>query len=120
MNHFRLIVLGFFILLPLLNTIGQDQLEIIKIGKLTVIGTAYNAKAGAIIVTENDSVYYISGMKEWKDNYYEKTIIVKAFCFIEKRTYEKRYNPNGEEQLVAHLPERIMKLKRTRRIRILK
>ncbi|MEX1003360.1 MAG: hypothetical protein WDZ35_14670 [Crocinitomicaceae bacterium] len=99
---------------------GQNQLEIIKIGKLTVQGIAYNAKAGAVIVTENDSTYYISGMREWKNKYYEKTLSVTGYCIIEKRTFEKRYHPNGDEIIVAHLPERMVKLKRTRRIRIIK
>jgi hypothetical protein len=39
-----------------------------KLKEITIIGTALNAKLGAIIQTENGEVYYLAGVYEWPDD----------------------------------------------------
>lgn len=49
-----------------------------KLPKIEVIGVARNAKLGAIIRTNNDTIYYIKNIREWPKDYYNKQIYVKG------------------------------------------
>ena len=46
--------------------------------KTTLQGTAMDAKAGAVLLTSNGDVYYIHGMKAWKDSMSGKPIEVSG------------------------------------------
>lgn len=52
-------------------------------GEITVIGKAKDAKAGAIIITDQDSVYYVGGLRRWQDKYLDKKIKVKGKLVVE-------------------------------------
>lgn len=47
--------------------------------KLILEGTAIDAKAGAIIITSNDSIYYVEGIERWKENILDHTVRVKGY-----------------------------------------
>ena len=79
----------------LLSITYSQSTEIIKKGKVTIQGTALSAIAGTIILTKNNSTYYIS-----------------------KGTFETHYYPNGEEALVDNPPSIMHIIKRSRRIKI--
>lgn len=49
-----------------------------------ILGKAYNAKNGAIVVTSHETVYYIDNMKEWSPDFYEKPIKVIGKVVIKK------------------------------------
>lgn len=51
------------------NSIGHN---------ITLTGIAENAKAGAIILTENNSVVYIAGLDEWPGDLYKHEVEVKG------------------------------------------
>ena len=51
--------------------------------EITISGTAYNAKGGALIITENDETYYIGGLDFWEDSLLEKTVEVTGFIQTE-------------------------------------
>ena len=64
--------------------------------KATVIGIAHNSKAGAIILTDDNEVYYIAGLGEWNDKFYEKKINVSGFINTENFKEEDLKNKKGE------------------------
>ena len=66
-----------------------------KDDKVAVIGIAHNGKGGALIVTEENDVYYIDKLDSWDDLYNGKKVIVSGILKIE--TFKKEYlqNENG-------------------------
>ncbi len=52
--------------------------------KITVIGTALNAKAGAVVQTVNAGVYYLDGLNAWSKIYYGKKVKVTGQLVVEK------------------------------------
>lgn len=56
-----------------------------QLGKvITLVGTAYDAKAGAMILTENESAVYIRGLDEWPGQYSGKKISVSGLLTKDK------------------------------------
>jgi len=41
---------------------------------IVVIGTAWNAKGGAIVVTKKEAVYYVRGLVDWDKKFYGKKV----------------------------------------------
>ncbi len=64
--------------------------------KVTVIGTAHNSKAGAIILTDSNEVFYIAGLDEWIDKFHEKKVKVRGFINTENFKEEDLKNKKGE------------------------
>ncbi|MHA1340709.1 MAG: hypothetical protein ACTSRZ_11140 [Promethearchaeota archaeon] len=52
--------------------------------KVDIVGTAQNAKAGAVIVTKNGEVIYIKDMEYWADNLLDVNIKITGFLRYEK------------------------------------
>ena len=102
------------------NSNAQIKIEVIKKGKTTIIGKALNSKPGAIVISENDSVYYIKGLDSWQKKFYGQTIIVTGSYIIEKRTYQIITDDKGQINYSANLPESMSILKRPRKIKLLK
>jgi len=44
--------------------------------KAIIEGIAQDAKAGAVILTENNEIYYIEGLDYWKSKYLNKKLVV--------------------------------------------
>lgn len=55
--------------------------------RIKVIGVAEEAKGGAIIVTEKDSVYYVGNHKDWKKKFLNNKVVVSGRLVIV--TYKK-------------------------------
>lgn len=51
---------------------------IVKGKRITVTGVARNAKAGAVVVIEDGSSFYIDGMEIWKSSDYNKTVVASG------------------------------------------
>jgi len=64
--------------------------------KVTVIGVAHNSKAGAMILTDNSEVYYIVGLNEWNNKFYEKKVKVSGYLNTENFKEEDLKNEKGE------------------------
>jgi len=64
--------------------------------KITVVGIAHNSKAGAMILTDNNEVYYIAGLDDWKNKFYEKRVKVSGFIKTENFKEEDLKNEKGE------------------------
>lgn len=85
-------------------------IDTIQIGKndTTIIGKARNAKAGAILISnQNKYVYYIEGVHSWDENLYDKTVKVTGKIMIEDHgempdfdSLEQSYNEDIEEEIV--------------------
>ena len=46
--------------------------------KITITGTAQNAKGGAIVITKDSSIYYIDGLPYWEDDVVNTSIKVSG------------------------------------------
>jgi hypothetical protein len=46
--------------------------------KIRVKGRAENSKAGACVFTNDDQLYFITGMREWPEKYFKKKLVVKG------------------------------------------
>ena len=55
-------------------------------GKITVQGKALDAKAGAIVETEESEIYYVDGYSHWEQNFYGKQIEVSGRLRIRETT----------------------------------
>lgn len=48
---------------------------------ITVKGTAMDAKAGAVVVTEDEKIYYLDGLDYWDEDVAGKEVEVKGELF---------------------------------------
>jgi len=55
--------------------------------QITITGTAYNGKGGALVQTESGETYYIGGIDYWEDDILEKQVEVKGF--IQTETFKE-------------------------------
>ena len=64
--------------------------------EIKVTGIAKNGKAGAILLTSEDEVYYIEGVHSWEEAIYNKKIEVTGK--IQQETFEEEAlkNEKGE------------------------
>ncbi len=67
-----------------------------KMDKITIIGTAENSKAGAIVITKDKVVYYLEGISSWNDEILRKNVEVKGNLVKEFHQEEDLMNENGE------------------------
>ncbi len=63
---------------------------------ITVTGTARNGKDGALIFTENGSVYYVDGLEKWNPTTEGNEISVSGVLSIESISMDEIKNENGE------------------------
>jgi uncharacterized lipoprotein YmbA len=56
-------------------------------GRIKVHGIALNAKGGCMVLTKNDSVYYVGNNKQWAEKFLNKKIVVSGMLVI--TTYTK-------------------------------
>lgn len=59
------------------QVINYDNLK--NYEKTTISGVARDAKASAVIVTKEDSIYYIDGLDYWGKKYLNKVIVVEGY-----------------------------------------
>ena len=64
--------------------------------KITVVGIAHNSKAGAMILTDSNEVYYVAGLDEWNDKFYKNKVKVSGFLNTENFKEENLKNEKGE------------------------
>ncbi|MEN8119168.1 MAG: hypothetical protein ABFS35_02430 [Bacteroidota bacterium] len=64
--------------------------------KIMVVGIAHNSKAGAMILTDSNEVYYIAGLDDWKNKYYEKRVKVSGCLNTENFKEKDLKNEKGE------------------------
>lgn len=63
---------------------------------ITVIGIARNGKDGALVLTKEDSVYYVDGLEFWEDSLNDKEISVTGILKIESLLANEMKNEKGE------------------------
>ena len=79
----------------------------LKNNRITVTGSAENAKTGAIVVDDADAHYYIDGLAAWDKNYYGKRITVKGYLrkveHRQKSTVERKVQEiSGTQLIILH------------------
>jgi hypothetical protein len=79
-----------FILLIGFNLFSQ------KMEKIAITGIAENAKAGAIVITEDNAVYYPEGILSWSDTILKKLVEVEGYLLIQYQSEETLVNEKGE------------------------
>lgn len=52
--------------------------------KITVIGLAENAKAGAIVITKDSLIYYVDRLTEWPTEFYSRQVKVVGYFTIKE------------------------------------
>jgi hypothetical protein len=63
-------------------------------GKIVVIGKAANAKAGAVVISNKDSLqYYVDGLSHWKENEVGKQVRVSGKLKVINTTPQKEDEP---------------------------
>ena len=63
-------------------------------GKVIVIGQAANAKAGAVVISNKDSLhYYVDGLSHWKENEVGKQVKVSGKLKVITTTPQKEDEP---------------------------
>ena len=67
-----------------------------KSRNITVTGTAYNAKGGAILRTDEGSVYYIEGLDSWEMDIPGKKVSVIGILKTENFKEKDLKNEKGE------------------------
>jgi len=78
------------------NQDKQTQLETMKENQLTITGIAKNAIMGAVLVTEDNSVYYIDGLESWDDTTLNKKVSATGSLKTETFKEEDLQNEKGE------------------------
>lgn len=63
---------------------------------ITVIGIARNGKEGALVLTKEDSVYYVGGLEFWEDSINGREISVAGVLKIESLPTNEIKNEKGE------------------------
>jgi hypothetical protein len=64
--------------------------------KINVTGTAQNAKAGAVVVTTDNSVYYIEGMDSWSEEVLNTQVKVSGELHEVNHDEKDLVNEKGE------------------------
>jgi hypothetical protein len=70
--------------------------ENMKDQNITIIGTARNGKGGALILTKEDSVYYVDGLDSWDGAINGREISVTGILKIETLSTNEMKNVEGE------------------------
>lgn len=63
---------------------------------ITVFGTARNGKDGALVLTKEDSVYYVDGLEFWEDSVNSNEISVTGVLKIESLSTNEMKNEKDE------------------------
>lgn len=63
---------------------------------MTVTGIARNGKDGALILTKEDSVYYIDGLELWEASVNGKEISITGVLHIESAAVDEMKNERDE------------------------
>lgn len=74
----------------------QKSKENMEDQNITVIGTARNGKDGALVLTREDSVYYIDGLESWEGAINGREIRVTGILKIETLSTNEMKNEEGE------------------------
>lgn len=89
----RILFIAMFILITF-NVYSQNNLE--SNDSISVIGTALNAKAGAVIKTTYGKTFYIEDLAFWPENLYNKSVTVKGILKKEIFKQEDIKDDKGE------------------------
>jgi hypothetical protein len=73
--------------------------------KIEVIGKAMNAKGGAVVISDDNGVFYLDGLDKWNEKFYEKKVKVTGKLMIKE--WEKR--DDGEIRAEIAGPQKIIK-----------
>jgi hypothetical protein len=74
----------------LFNSFDQKNCEASLDKKITVVGTALNAKAGAIVENDKHS-YFVFGLNEWDERFYGKKVKVTGRLVIKENKGSSSY-----------------------------
>ncbi len=67
-----------------------------KMGKITITGIAENSKAGAIIITNDNKVFFLEGISSWNDKILKKYVEADGVLIIEYHDKNLLVNEKGE------------------------
>jgi len=79
------------IILLISSNLFSQQME-----KITITGIAENSKAGAIVITKENVVYYLEGINSWNNDVLRKEVEVKGDLVKEFHQEEDLMNEKGE------------------------
>ena len=63
--------------------------------KIALLGTARNAKAGAVLITTDESVIYIKGLESWSPELVDQQVSVNGVLKKEKLIPDPEIDKNG-------------------------
>jgi hypothetical protein len=66
------------------------------VNEVVIIGIAKNARAGAVLLTEKNTPYYIDGVVSWDDDIKDKKIEVTGILKTETLSADDLQNEKGE------------------------
>jgi len=55
---------------------SHDQVKKMENEEITILGQAFDTKAGAVILTKEEKTIYIDGLDYWPDDYVGKTVSI--------------------------------------------
>jgi len=64
---------------------------------IVIIGTAWNAKAGAVVVTNKEAVYYVDGLDLWDKKFYGKKVKVTGKLVLVNHPKRRKDEPLVQE-----------------------
>ncbi len=67
--------------------------------RITIFGKAMDAKAGAIVISDDNGFYYLDGVDYWDKKFYGKKVKVTGILVIEKREAKQK----EEEEIVQEI-----------------
>jgi hypothetical protein len=64
---------------------------------IVIIGTAWNAKGGAVVLTKKDAVYYVRGLEAWDKKFYGKKVKVTGKLVLVDHPKRRKDEPLVQE-----------------------
>lgn len=90
----QLSLVGIFVILFSILCFSQNKTK--KDDSIKITGTAFNAKAGAVVKNEEGNIYYIEEISSWNDTVVNKKVEVKGILKKEVFRQEDLKNEKGE------------------------
>ncbi len=63
--------------------------------KVSLLGTAKDAKGGAVLITTDENVIYIKGLESWSSELVDKPVLVNGLLKKEKFIPDPKTDKNG-------------------------
>jgi len=74
--------------------------------QITVVGTAFDAKPSAIVISKTQGMYYLEGLHSWDKKYYGKKVRVTGIFAIDSSIMVRNDTPRQKNKDGIPLPPR--------------